>query len=77
MNNARRKEINKAIGMVEEARALLEAVRDAEQEAFDSMPESFQNGDRGEKMQACISDIEDSIGDCENIEERASAMKGD
>lgn len=60
MNAERRKELDRAIAMIEEARSIVEAVKDAEQEAFDNMPESFQNGERGEKSQACI-DAMDNI----------------
>lgn len=39
----------------------LEGIRDEEQEAYDNMPESFQNGDKGEQSQAAIEALESAI----------------
>lgn len=57
MNDARRKELDKAFGLIEEAQALLEQVRDGEQEAFDNLSENFQNGEKGEAMSEKIDTI--------------------
>ena len=65
MNKLRRKEIAKAIELMEEAREILETVRDEEQEAYDNMPESLQNSERGETMEEYISTIE---GCMDNLE---------
>ena len=61
MNKQRRKEIAKAIDLIEQAREILEAVLDEEQEAFDNMPESLQSSERGETMEEYISTIEDFL----------------
>ena len=66
MNKLRRKQLQAAADLLEEARAILEAVRDEEQESFDNMPEGLQCSERGEAMEANIYTIEesmDSIGD--------------
>lgn len=59
MNKARRKEIARAITLMEKAREILEEVMDEEQEAFDNMPESLQCSERGEAMEEYISTIEE------------------
>ena len=59
MNKDRRKEISRAIELMEQAREILEAVKDEEQEAFDNMPEGPQNSERGETMQGYICTIEE------------------
>lgn len=41
MNDARRKEIEKALGLISEAKSILETARDEEQEYFDNMPENM------------------------------------
>lgn len=69
MNNARRKQIADAIQKIEEAKTLLEIVRDEEQDAFDNMPEGLQAGERGQKMEEAISRVEDSISEIENAVE--------
>lgn len=67
MNNARRKQIADAIQKIEEAKTLLEIVRDEEQDAFDNIPEGIQSSERGQKMEAAISSMDDAINDIENI----------
>lgn len=61
MNKVRRKEIAKAIELLEQAREILESVRDDEQEAFDNMPESLQGSERGEAMEEYIYTLEEAI----------------
>ena len=75
MNKQRRKEIAKAIDLIEQAREILEAVQEEEQEAFDNMPESIQNTERGETMEKYISTIEDFLDnlDTDNLQEIVDA----
>ena len=61
MNKARRKEIARAIELMEQAREILESVRDEEQEAFDNMPESLQGSERGEAMEEYIYTLEEAV----------------
>lgn len=74
MNKARRKELGDlmdrltalkpALEALTDARCIhdeLSSVRDDEQEAFDAMPESMQNGDRGTAMSEGIGAMEEVI----------------
>lgn len=61
MNKARRKEIARAIELMDEAREILEAVKDEEQEAFDNMPEGLQCSERGETMEEYIGTLEEVV----------------
>lgn len=61
MNKARRKEIARAIELMEQAREILESVMDEEQEAFDNMPESLQSSERGEAMEEYIYTLEETL----------------
>ena len=61
MNKERRKAIAKARDMVAEAWSLMERVRDDEQSAFDSMPESLQQSARGEALEENIQGLEETI----------------
>ena len=61
MNKARRKEIARAIELMDEAREILESVMDEEQEAFDNMPESLQCSERGETMEKCIATLDEVV----------------
>ena len=68
MNNARRKAITEAmektltvIGTLEEAKGDLESLRDEEQDAFDNMPESRQQSERGQASETAISELDEVI----------------
>lgn len=59
MNKARRKDIARAIELMEQAWGILQTVRDEEQEAFDNMPEGLQSSERGEAMEGYIYTLEE------------------
>jgi hypothetical protein len=61
MNKQRRNDINKAIDLLEKASAILDQVRDEEQEAFDNMPENLQESDKGQAMQQSLDDLDAAI----------------
>lgn len=58
MNAQRRKEIAKAIALIEGAIAILDGVAEGEREAYDNLPESLQYSERGERMEECAEAIE-------------------
>lgn len=59
MNKKRRKELSDILSELQALAARLEAVRDEEQDAFDNMPESLQDGAAGNAMQEIISSLDD------------------
>ena len=69
MNKARRKRIEDAQAKLEELKQEIDAILSEEQEAFDNMPESLQDGDRGEAMQEAIDALESAVSSCEEIDE--------
>lgn len=58
MNKARRKELAKALELLDAAKTILEQVAEEEQEAYDNLPESIQVSERGEQ----IYDNADTLG---------------
>ena len=62
--------ITNAMGIVEEA-------KDEEQDYFDNMPESFQNGDKGEAAEEAISYMEDSAQALDNAMDEIKAEDAD
>jgi ribosome recycling factor len=72
MNTERRKRIEKVISQLAEARCELESIRDDEQEAFDNLPESFQNSEKGSTIQEGLETLEDAV--C-GIEEKEMALQ--
>jgi hypothetical protein len=67
MNNTRRKEIARVVAilqevgpMIAEARDIVESVKDEEEEAHQSLPESLQDGERGQTMQEAIDALDEA-----------------
>ena len=64
--------INELIEKFEEIKAeaidQLSEIRDEEQEAYDNLPESLQESEKGENMQNCIDALEYFMSDLENME---------
>jgi ribosome recycling factor len=61
MNAERRKEIAKAHAMIDEAKSILEAARDEEQEFFENMPENMQEGEKGSAAENAVQSLEEAI----------------
>ena len=68
MNKARRKELSRILELIDTARVALEQVLEDEQAAFDNMPESLQDSERGEIMSDGISAMEDLLYSLEDTE---------
>lgn len=68
MNKERRKRLAEAFEKIGEVKEILESVKDEEQEAYDNLPENFQNGERGEEMQNYIDMIDEAYGYLEDAE---------
>ena len=67
MNKERRKELEAIDTLIAAAKERLEMVRDAEQEAFDNLPESLQQGERGQAMEEAIGNLENTISNLEDV----------
>lgn len=67
MNATRRKALEKARGLIEEAQAIIQEAASDEQEAFDNLPESLQDGERGQAMQEAVSELETADDNCGDI----------
>lgn len=58
MNAARRKELSKAIDLIEQAKEIISAVAEEEREAYDNLPEGLQESEMEEKMNEIADDLE-------------------
>ena len=68
MNKLRRKQLSEIQDKMAELRDMIEVVLSDEQEAFDNLPESLQESERGEAMQAAIEAMESAMDSCEEAE---------
>lgn len=67
MNKERRDRLSDVIAFLEEAKDLLEDVKNDEQDAFDNMPVGLQCSERGSKMEDYIEFMEDAGDQIDNV----------
>ncbi len=53
---------------IDTARSGFEELRDEYQDWYDNLPESFQNGSKGEELQSAIDQLEQAINEAEGID---------
>ena len=67
MNKQRRKAIEKVVSTLENMLEELDGIREEEQDAYDNLPESIQDSERGETMYENIDTLDTSYADLESI----------
>lgn len=67
MNKERRDRLSDVIASLEEAKDLLEDVKNDEQDAFDNMPVGLQCSERGSKMEDYIELMEYAVDHIDNV----------
>jgi prefoldin subunit 5 len=75
MNDTRRKELQKALDKIADAKQIIEGVKQDEEQSYDMLPESFQNGERGEKMQSNIDGLDEAITSLDEAELKITEAK--
>lgn len=70
MNAKRRKQLANAVEVLNNVLELLEEVTADEQDAYDNLPESIQESERGETMQENVDDIENASSSLQDIIEQ-------
>lgn len=63
MNDNRRKNLKRALSMLESANQIISQAADQEQDSLDNLPESLQSSERYEKMEDTVSLLESAIED--------------
>jgi hypothetical protein len=66
MNDARRKEIHRAVGLIDEAKGILETVLAGEQNDFENMPEDLQNDEIGQTAEDAADALERAAICCDD-----------
>lgn len=61
MNEKRRKRLQTAIARLDQARDIVQECGEEEREAHDSLPESLQWNERGERMEEAASKMEEAV----------------
>ena len=77
MNDARRKEIQRALTLIGEAKGIIELALSQEQDDYDNMPEDLRNDDLGERAEEVVDALERAAMDCgDAIAACKEAMQG-
>jgi hypothetical protein len=66
MNDARRKEIHRAVALINEAKGILETVLAGEQNDFENMPEDLQNDEMGQTAEDAADALERAAICCDD-----------
>jgi hypothetical protein len=66
MNDARRREIQRALTLIEQAKDILRETLLQEQDDFDSMPEDLQNDETGQRAEDAIDALERATTCCDD-----------
>ena len=64
MNDARRKEIERSLTLIGEAKGILELALSQEQDDLDNMPEDVQIDDEGERAEQVVDALERAAMGC-------------
>lgn len=76
MNKERRQELFDVISHLDEAIDRVEEIKSDEQDAFDSMPEGFQNSARGDAMMEAMDQLDEFVSAIEKIKTNINSMAG-
>lgn len=69
MNKLRRKQIQEALSLIEKAYALLTNAKEEEEMAFENLPESLQESERGTAMQDNVDYLDTAVTGLEEAKE--------
>ena len=74
MNKARRKKLGEIIDQLEYLREDLDAVASEERDAYDNLPESLQESDRGCAMEEAADELDDICSEMEELRQRIESV---
>lgn len=82
MNNERREAIRNLIARAEELKSMadtlkddIQSVLDEEQDYYDNMPESFQGGEKGDRAQEAINNLETAVDCFDSFDELTGSLE--
>ncbi len=77
MNKGRRKAIQDIIDTISDKCDELEILTTEEEDAYENLPENFQEGERGEEMEGYIDILEGCVSDLTDVCERLVEIVGE
>lgn len=76
MNDNRRKNLRRALSMLESANQIISQAADQEQDSLDNLPDSLQSSERCEKMEDAVSLLESAIEDIDSASDKIRDATG-
>lgn len=58
MNKERRKDLEKAILLLDEASSIIQTAHDEEESAFENLTDALKQTERGQQMESAVSDLD-------------------
>lgn len=74
MNKSRRKELEKVSYTIARLKDSMDVIAEAEQEAFDNLPEGLQDSEKGQEMEENVSEMEEIAMELDSIMERVDEI---
>jgi hypothetical protein len=67
MNKARRKQLDTLLEQFESLKSELETIASEERDSYDNMPESLQQGERGQASEAAADKMDEAVSSLEDV----------
>jgi prefoldin subunit 5 len=67
MNKQNRKDLERALNLINQAMEVISAVKEEEEEKYDNLPEGIQDSERGESFQENIDNLDYAISDLDSV----------
>ena len=77
MNKSRRFRIDAIIQQIEDLTSDIDLIREEEESAYENLPESFQESERGELMYEAIDYLENAISSMKEVTDYLNSAKGE
>ena len=77
MNKSRRARIDKILEKLEEINEELSSIQEEENDAYNNLPFSIQESERGEKMYESVYNLDAALGTIEEITDYLTEAKGE
>ena len=74
MNKSRRQRIAAILDAIQQHIIDLEAIHEEEGEAFDNLPASLQEAERGQSMQEALDTLEEAISSATNVADQLANL---
>lgn len=77
MNKKDRKQIEKARQMIQDAKEILEVIKDQELEKYDNLSEGLQQSERGQAFEAHANTLEEIVGNLETAADELNDIENE